>query len=422
MIDPNREDKNICIDCEERLEALSHVNHLSKTEYDLLDRPHRVITFSIPLRKDDGSVEIYNAYRVQYNNALGPTKGGIRFHPGINLEEVKVLSFLMALKCSLTGVPFGGAKGGIEVDPQKLSEGELERLTRGFVRELHPFIGPQIDIPAPDVNTNAQVMAWFVDEYSKIKGSFQPGVVTGKPIGLGGSLGRDAATSLGGAFILDRYREQQGWNSEDLTVAIQGFGNVGGNIARILNEWGYNVVAVSDSDEALHDNKGLDIAKLLHQRDTKEPLTKAGIGSEISNKELLELDVDILIPAAISNQITKENVSDIKARVILEMANAPVTKEADEVLLKNKQVVIPDILANAGGVIVSYYEWAQNSANVYWDEEEVNTRLKKKITTAFDQVLSKCDPDEKTCNLRTTAYKIAVDTILDAERLRGTLG
>lgn len=417
MIDHKKEEKNICYDCNERLAELPETISISPSEFALLNRPKRVFTFSIPLRMDDGSVEIFNAYRVQYNDALGPTKGGIRFHPDVDLEEVKVLAFLMSLKCSLTLVPFGGAKGGIEVDPNELSEGELERLTRGFVREAHTFIGPRTDIPAPDVNTNAQVMAWFADEYAKIHGEFIPGVVTGKPIELGGSAGRERATSLGGAFVLDRYIEQKKLERKNLKVAIQGFGNVGGNLADILSDWDYKIVAVSDAHTALYNENGLDIPLLVELAKNKKPLKQNG-STEISNQELLERDVDILVPAAISNQITEDNANKIKAKVILEMANAPVTNEADHILFKKGIDVLPDILANAGGVIVSYYEWAQNASNDYWSEEEVNTRLKNKMITAFDSVTEHKTDDE---DFRTAAYGFAVKRILDAEYTRGTL-
>ena len=403
------------------MEALAAKLNLEANGLDILHQPRRILTFSIPIRMDDGSVKIFSAYRVQYNDALGPTKGGIRFHHEVDLDEVKTLSFLMAVKCSLVGLPLGGAKGGIAVDPRELSMGELERLTRGFVEEAHNFIGPDIDIPAPDVNTNAQVMAWIVDEYSKIKGKFQPGVVTGKPIVLGGSLGRDAATSMGGAFVLRHFVEKKGMNAEGkgLTVAIQGFGNVGGHIARILTDWGYRVVVVSNSKGGAYNKDGLDVPALRAAQAAREPLADVGNVEEISNEELLELDVDILIPSALAHQITEENAERINAKVILEMANAPVTQEADAILEQRGITVIPDILANAGGVIVSYYEWVQNTQHVSWSEEEVNDKLEKQIIQAFDALLAAMEDTEK--NLRDISYEVAIERIVEAEKLRGTL-
>jgi glutamate dehydrogenase/leucine dehydrogenase len=370
---------------------------------------------------DDGTVKIFNGYRVQYNDALGPTKGGIRFHPDVDLEEVETLSFLMALKCSLSQLPFGGAKGGIEVDPSKLSKGEKERLTRGYVREVHKFVGPDVDIPAPDVNTDQEVMAWFVDEYSKIKGGFIPGVVTGKPISLGGSLGREEATALGGAFILNRLLSKTGKFSkkskDKISVAVQGFGNVGGNIAKILDKWGYKVVAISDVVGAIYNPKGLDINSVCNKSSTRCGVKDFKIGKKVSNEELLELPVDVLIPAALSKQITYKNVSKIKAKIILEMANAPITEDVDKILEKNEVVVVPDILANSGGVIVSYFEWVQNSQNLYWEKDYVNNLLKQKIEKAFDEVYELSSGK----NMRDASYKIAVSRILEAEKMRGTL-
>ncbi len=413
-----RENKNICLDCKSRIEELSSSFELSKSEIALLNQPKRVFTFSVPLRRDDGSTKIYNAYRVQYNDALGPTKGGIRYHPDVDIEEVKTLAFLMALKCSLVKLPLGGAKGGIDVDPGDLSKDELKRLTKGFVREIHKFIGPDVDIPAPDVNTNAEIMRWIVEEYSTLKGVFTPAVITGKPLDIGGSLGRDSATGLGGAFVLHHYFEKT-LRKKAVTVAIQGFGNVGGHIAHFLHKWGYTVVAVSDAKGGLYKKEGLPIPAMLKARGTTPGIRGCVQCDSITNKELLELDVDILIPAALSHQITKENASDIKASVILEMANAPVTQEADVLLEERNVTIIRDILANAGGVIVSYYEWVQNNEGVCWDEDKVHKKLKKKILHAFDALLSASQNSSQ--SMRDVAYKMAIDRILKAEKKRGTL-
>jgi glutamate dehydrogenase/leucine dehydrogenase len=414
-----KENKNVCIDCKNRLSEVEKIMNLGKAEKELLSRPKRVFTFGIPVRMDDGSVKIFNGYRVQYNDALGPTKGGIRYHPEVDLEEVETLSFLMALKCSLAGLPFGGAKGGVEVDPYKLSKNELEKLTRGYVREVHRFVGPEVDVPAPDVNTNGEIMAWFVDEYSRIKGKFIPGVVTGKPLTLGGSAGREESTALGGASILKRYIEKTRKNKKPITVAVQGFGNVGGNIARILDSWKFKVVAVSDARGGIYSKNGLAIAKACEKKGGYCRTEDIKHDKKITNEELLLLPVDVLIPAALSKQITVKNAKDVKAKIILEMANAPITEEADEILKERKITVIPDILANSGGVIVSYFEWVQNSQNFYWGKEKVNRLLEEMIQKAFDGVLSNSKNGQ---TLRTSAYKIAVERILEAEKQRGTLG
>ena len=416
MMQHDKEDKNICVDCQRRIQGVINTEDLSEKEVDLLSRPKRTVTFSIPVRMDSGEIKYFNGYRVLYNNARGPGKGGIRFHAGVDLEEVKILAFLMSLKCAVVNIPFGGAKGGVEVDPRNLSDAERERLSRGFIREAYTFIGEQIDIPAPDVNTDAQVMAWMVDEYANIHGSFVPGIVTGKPLALGGSVGRETATSLGGAYVLSTYLQHSKKDVKGVTVAVQGFGNVGMHIARILDEWGARVVAVSDSKRALYNKEGLDIQSIIDMRDNGA-LVVASDMQEISNTELLLLDVDVLIPAAISRQITEQNASDVKASIILEMANDPVSIEADTILRKKGVVVIPDIIANAGGVIVSYFEWVQNGTNEHWDLEKVERKLKDLIVTALSGVLEMCSPDDH-YRLRSKMYQIAIDRILEAERLR----
>jgi len=410
-------DKNICIDCHGRLGALRTEMQLTDAEFKLLNRPQRSFSFAIPVRMDSGDVQTFNAYRVQYNDALGPTKGGFRYHHEVDLEEVKTLSFLMALKTSLVGVPFGGAKGGIEVDPAKLSEGELGRLTRGFVRASRAFIGPMTDIPAPDVGTNAQIMAWFVDEYSKLTGAWTPGVVTGKPLELGGSEGRELATALGAAFILKAQLGEH--NAAETTVAVQGMGNAGGNIATILDNWGYKVVAMSDANCGLYDEAGLDVAEVRKYKSTESRCEGYNHNTKaITNTELLELDVDVLIPAAINDVITADNAKDIKAKLILEVANAPITQEADTVLEQAGVTVVPDILVNAGGVVVSYFEWVQNSSNEYWPEKVVNKKLEKVMLKALAALRAAKQDDE---SLRTAAYKLAIKKILKAEELRGNL-
>lgn len=414
------QDKNICERCHVHLNNLTKGVELSSEELNLLRRPKRVFTFYIPLHKDSGETVFLNGYRVQYNDALGPTKGGIRFHPSVDLEEVNTLSFLMALKCSLAGLPFGGAKGGVEVDPYTLSKAELERLSRGYIREAHNFIGPDVDIPAPDVNTDEQIMAWMVDEYAKIKGRYVPGVITGKPLDMGGSKGRVVATALGGCFILKQLALLKGWELKGLKVAVQGFGNVGSNMARILHEWGCKVVAASDEKTAFYNEQGLDIKKILHGQSKKGFLPEDFKEAEIiTNQDLLTVDCDVLVPAAVCCQINEKNANNIKAKAILEMANDPVLSSADDILLNRDIDVVPDILANSGGVIVSYFEWAQNSSNEYWTEKKVFRKLEEKITAALHKVWESSQRDN--CCLRVASHRLAVQRILAAERLRGNL-
>jgi glutamate dehydrogenase/leucine dehydrogenase len=409
-----KEEKNVCINCKTHLEKLLEKRKIDKEDLDLLKKPKRTLTFNIPLKRDNGKIEFFNGYRVQYNDALGPTKGGIRYHPEVDLEEVETLAFLMALKCSLVDLPYGGAKGGIEIDPKTLSKKELEKLSRNFIIAIHNSIGPEIDIPAPDVNTDGEIMAWMVDEYSKLKGKFTPAVITGKPIELGGSQGREISTSLGGAYILKKLGEKENLKPEETKIVIQGFGNVGNNIAKILHDWKYKIIAVSDSEGGIYNKEGLDINDILSKQKDKRALPEVKDAKKISNKELLELECDILIPAAISDQITKENANKIKSKIILEMANAPVSPEADEILAKKGIKVIPDILANSGGVIVSYFEWYQNMNNEKWSEEEVFKKLEKKITKAFDEVYSICK--SRSCDIRNASYILAIERIVEAEK------
>lgn len=408
-------DANICIDCNGRLEELRKDLELSDTEFDLLNRPRRSFSFAIPVRMDNGMAQTFNAYRVQYNDALGPTKGGFRYHKEVDIEEVKTLAFLMTLKTALVGIPYGGAKGGVEVDPETLSSGELERLTRGFVRASKDFIGPKTDIPAPDVGTNAQVMAWFVDEYSKLMGGSQLGVVTGKPLLLGGSAGREIATAMGAAYILRAYLADTA--PQATTVAIQGMGNAGGNLADILSAWGYKVVAMSDAHCGVYNPDGLDTRAVREWKRYERTCTGCTCGSAISNEELLALDVNVLIPAAINDVITSTNADNVRARLILEVANAPVTKDADSILTRKHIPIIPDILANAGGVVVSYFEWVQNATNEYWTEEVVLSKLEQVMLSAFTELRVAQGND----SLRSAAYKRAIKKILTAERLRGNL-
>lgn len=402
-----KEDKNICHDCGVRLDFVAKSQRFKIEELEILRRPRRTILVSIPVKMDSGKLKIFNGYRVQYNDTLGPTKGGLRFHPEIDLEEVKTLAFLMTLKCSLVGLPYGGAKGGIEVDPRELSEAEVERLSRAFVREIYSFIGEDRDIPAPDVNTNEKIMGYMVDEYAKIRGEFIPAVFTGKPLSMGGSVGRTEATALGGAYVLKAYLESVADKIEGKTIAIQGFGNVGLFIAKFVNDWGGKIVAISDSKKGFYKKEGLDIDYLVKMGKLPEFIEG---GEIITNENLLELPVDVLIPSAIARQIHVGNAEKIKAKFILEMANDPVTPEADEILEKAKVKIIPDILANSGGVIVSFFEWTQNLKKEKWDLDRVNQELKRVIETGLNKVLVENQKHGGT--LRASAYNVALERLI----------
>lgn len=418
----------------EQVKEAGKIINLHPALLDIFDTPRRIIQFSVPLKKDNGEVEIFTGYRVQHSDALGPFKGGIRFHPSVDLDEVKALSILMTLKNSAMDLPFGGAKGGINVDPHKLSMAELERLSRAYVNELYFYIGPEKDVPAPDVNTNAQIMAWMYDEYSKIRGFSSLGSFTGKPIIIGGSEGREISTAYGGVVILEYFLKLnplfKGKEKNEITIAIQGFGNVGGNIAKLLFEKGYKIVAVSDAKGALHDSNGLDINDIADTQKEKGRIDSrscypAGLDQldvqcrRATNDELLKMDVDVLIPAALENQITTENADEIKARIILEMANGPTTREA-AVKLRGKNVtIIPDIIANAGGVIGSYYEWVQNHTGEHWEEKRVLDSLKIAMEKSFAGVYRVSS--EKDTDLRCAAYIKSLKKIEEALKLLGRI-
>lgn len=418
----------------EQVKEAGKIINLHPSLMDVFETPRRVIQFSVPLKKDNGEVEIFTGYRVQHNDALGPFKGGIRFHPDVDLDEVKALAMLMTLKNSTMDLPYGGAKGGIKVDPHKLSLGELERLSRAYVNELYFYIGPEKDVPAPDVNTNSQIMAWMYDEYSKIRGFSSLASFTGKPIIIGGSYGREISTAYGGVVILEQYLKLdpifKDKEKKDITIAVQGFGNVGGNIAKILFEKGYKIVAVSDAKGALYNPNGLDVNDIITSQKEKgrvdskscypAELEKLGVECQhIGNPELLKLDVDILIPAALENQITIENADEIKAKIILEMANGPTTREAVVKLRDKKIIIIPDIIANAGGVIGSYYEWVQNHSGEQWEESRVLDSLKKAMEKAFAGVYKTAK--EHDTDLRCAAYIKSLKKIEEALKLLGRI-
>lgn len=409
----------VCSNCRKQLEPVKKLKSIEGNELFILENPKRVLNINYPVMMDDGTVKIFSAFRVQYNDALGPTKGGIRFHETVDQEEVTELAFLMTLKTSLVKIPYGGAKGGIRFNPKEYSQREVERVARGYVREMYKFIGPTQDIPAPDVNTNPQIMAWMMDEYERILGEKAPGIFTGKPILLGGSLGRNQSTARGGFYILEeKFKEVK--DKSEITVAIQGFGNAGSFIAKQLAELGFRIVAVSDSKTGLINMNGLDVEALSTLKQARKSFDVCCPDIEkISNNDLLELNVDILIPAALGHIITTNNAKNIKAKTILELANAPITAGADPILEENKIEVIPDILANAGGVIVSYFEWVQNTQNYYWSEGEVNLKLKKQILDAYRTVLTEAESFD--LSLRKAAYSCAINRVIAAEKLRGHL-
>ncbi len=402
----------------EQIDTISKIIKLEDKEIKILKTPKRVLDFDIKVKMDDGSKKQFKGYRVQYNDARGPTKGGIRYHPQVTLGEVKSLAFWMALKCGVVNLPFGGAKGGVTVNPKELSDKEIERLSRGFVQNVHEHIGPMKDIPAPDVYTNPQIMAWMMDEFEKIKGKKAPGVITGKPIELGGSQGRSYSTSMGGAYVLRELVKIREEDPKKIRVAIQGFGNAGMNIAKILDEWGYEIVAVSDSKGGVYDKNGLDVKQLIEIKSTKGTVTEYD-AEKVSNEALLLLDVDVLVPAALENQITKKNASKIKANIVLELANGPTTPEADEILFDKGTVVVPDILANAGGVTVSYFEWVQNLYGYYWKEAEVLEKLEEIMINSFKEVYA--TTEKYNTHMRNAAYIKAIERILKAEKIRGNL-
>ncbi len=403
----------------EDMEKAGEVANIPVESLEVLRKPKRILQVTFPVKMDDGKIKYFEGYRVQYSDARGPTKGGIRFHPAVCLDEIKALSFWMTLKCAVVDIPYGGAKGGITFNPKDHSLSEIERISRSYIRYIHKFIGPRIDIPAPDVYTNPQIMAWMLDEYEKIEGHHAPGVITGKPIDLGGSLGREYSTSMGGAYILKYMKENTDIIPDNPSIAVQGFGNVGLHMSRILSEWGYKIVAVSDSRGGIYSKDGLDIKNLIAQKESKGTVVGFSGTEKITNEELLELDVDVLIPSALENQITKHNASNIKARIILEMANGPVSFEADKILHKAGKTVIPDILANAGGVTVSYFEWVQNLNGFYWIEDEVLFKLENVMISAFKDVYGHVERFKT--DYRTAAYIVAINRILSAEQLKGSL-
>ena len=412
-------------DASSRLSSLGKLGSISQEVLDLLKQPNLLLKASLPVRMDDGSVEFFQAFRAQYNNTLGPYKGGIRYHPQVSEEEVKALSLWMTIKCSLVGLPFGGGKGGVCVDPKKLSRMELERLSRAYMKAMADIIGPKRDIPAPDVYTNSLIMGWMQDEYETIKREKNSAVITGKPTILDGIEGREQATGRGAFLCIDHYLKKKELNPSEVNFAIQGFGNAGYNVAKLLQEAGYKIVAISDSHGGIYSSKGLDIELIWKSKQKSKQLQDVYCGcsvcetkgyQKISNKELLALDVDVLVPAALENVIIKENAGDVQASIILEVANGPLSHEAETILHKNGVMIIPDVLANSGGVIVSYFEWMQNLSGDTWSLDKVNSRLSECIISSFDKVLAKNEED----TLRYSAYKIALKRIEEAVYAQGS--
>lgn len=392
---------------------------------EILEHPKQVVEVSIPVRMHNGELKIFTGYRVLYNSILGPGKGGIRFHPVVNKEEVQSLAFWMTFKTAVIGLPFGGGKGGVTVDPKKLNKQEVEKLSRGYIRELYDNIGPEIDIPAPDVYTNETIMGWMNDEYNKIARHKVPAMITGKPLSLGGIRGRDKATAQGAFYVIvETLKEKQ---TKNMTVAIQGFGNAGYHLACMLHNEGFKIVAVSDSKGGIYAKQGLEPEKIMETKKAKGMIDgmycKGDVCDDIdhdhvSNEELLELDVDILIPAAIENQLTKDNAENIKAKYIFEVANGPTTPEADDIFEKKGIVVVPDILTNAGGVTVSYFEWVQNKTGEMWELDRVNTKLKEMMLNATKDV--KKEAEKHNVSMRTASYITALNQITEAIKAQGT--
>lgn len=392
--------------------------HLDANLRERLKLPQRSLIVSIPVKMDDGHVEVFTGYRVQHDTARGPSKGGIRYHPGVNLGEVAALSMWMTWKCALADLPYGGAKGGVKVDPKLLSRGELQRLTRRYAAEIFPLIGPDKDVPAPDVGTDQQVMAWIMDTYSQQVGYAVQGVVTGKPLSIGGSLGREEATGRGVVYVTLEALRHLKLDVTDTTVAIQGFGNVGSHTAVIMQQAGARVIAVSDESGGIYNSKGLEIPELLRRyREQHEPLSEITLGEPVTNEELLQLDCTVLVPAALSEQITAANADKLRCRILAEGANGPTTLEADRILTENGVFIIPDILANSGGVIVSYFEWVQDVQRFFWKAKDIQERLQDIITSAFHRTLH--FSVEKRTTMRMAALMSGIDKVAQAHLHRG---
>lgn len=385
--------------------------------YEILKEPLKVLEVSIPVKMDDGSVKTFKGFRVQHNDAVGPTKGGIRFHPNVTLDEIKALSLWMTFKCSVTGIPYGGAKGGIVVDPKSLSESELERLSRGYIDAIYKFIGEKVDVPAPDVNTNGKIMAWMVDEYNKLAGKSSLGVITGKPIELGGSLGRNAATGFGVAVIVREVCKRKNIDLKNASIAIQGFGNVGSHTALDINKLGGKITAIAEWNGVIYDENGIDPNELIKYKESKKSILGFPGSKLISTEQFWSLPVDVMIPAALENVITVDIANKINAKIVAEAANGPTTPKADKILEDRNILVVPDILTNAGGVTVSYFEWVQNMYGYYWSEEEIESKEEEAMVKAFNNIWS--IKQEYNVSMRNAAYMHSVKRVAAAMKARG---
>ncbi len=402
---------------QQQLHRVAETFGIDERLVNVLQECKKAVEVSIPTSLDDGSVRAFRGYRVTHNVSRGPSKGGIRYHPDVTLDEVKALAMWMTWKCSLMGLPFGGAKGGVSCDPKKMSRGELERMTRRFTSEIINEIGPEKDIPAPDVGTNASTMAWIFDTYSMNKGHSVLGVVTGKPLTIGGSLGREEATARGSLFCLESALEKQGRAMDGVTVAVQGFGNVGSFFAKFVSELGAKVVAISDSTGGAHNANGIDVAAAFAHKRSGGSLSELKSGDRITNEELVTIDCDVFAPCALEQVVTEENAPDVKAKVIVEGANGPLTPAADDILESNGVLILPDVLANAGGVVVSYFEWVQGLQEYFWKEDEVNARLNEIVRRAFDETWATYT--DRKVSMRMAAYGLAVQRVAEATVTRG---
>ena len=426
----------------QQLDAVAERIGLKKGIQKMLRKPQRELTVNFPVKMDDGTIHVFTGYRVQHNTTRGPSKGGIRYHPGVTLDEVRALSMWMTWKCAVVNIPFGGAKGGVICNPKVMSQKELENLTRRFASEISIIIGPEKDIPAPDVYTNPQTMAWIMDTYSMNKGYSVPGVITGKPISIGGSLGRNEATGRGCMFTIREalkdfeYRvlppnlctntgngnecdgdDEKCYRIDKATVAVQGFGNAGTVVANLLQDKGAKIIAASDSKGGIYNKDGFDVNELIKHKNSNGSVLGFEGCEEMGNKDVLELKCDVLVPAALENQITEENADNIKAKIVAEAANGPTTPEADEILFEKKIFMIPDILANAGGVTVSYFEWVQSLQQLFWNERDVNVQLREIMTRSFADVLK--ISKKQNCDMRTAAYILGVNRVSEAMMIRG---
>ncbi|KKQ89316.1 MAG: Glutamate dehydrogenase [Berkelbacteria bacterium GW2011_GWA2_38_9] len=402
----------------EQLQSSAQIANIKPEIINMLQKPEREITVNLPIQMDDGQVKIFTGFRIQHNSALGPYKGGLRFHPQVDIDEVRALALWMAIKCAVAGIPYGGGKGGITIDPKTLSESELEKLSRTFVDKIYKYIGPHVDVPAPDVNTNPTIMAWMVDEYSKLAGKWSPATFTGKPIELGGSLGREEATGLGGKYILDEIIKNNS-GSKNTKIAIQGLGNVSkGLLDSIASDINYSVVALADSKGVIIAETGMDIKEVLAFKKQTGSCVNFPGARNATLAEFWTVDCDVLVPAALENQITAENAPTIKANIILELANGPTTPEAEKMLVSSGKMIVPDVLANAGGVTVSYFEWVQNLNGDRWTKTRVYQELKLVMTKALEEVLA-VSSEFPNASMRQSAFILALRRIEKAMRLRG---